>query len=295
MATKIGKIPIRNEVAGIKGIYREAQEKIKDLLLKINIGDATELGMMQTEKQLNDILGKLNRKVIGWADEAMQIGYEKALGISENRLRILGAERQAGFPDKVHQNSILHYKTLLIQDLVRANASIKPNIATYLYLVRSAQGAIAQIQEFDMRDEGVIGGLLDEAIVEGRSQSYLQSLIRQHFNRQIYERKYININGRNYDLIPYAELCARTRIRRVQSEAVLNSCKEWENDLVKISEHGTITKKCLNYEGITFSLSGEDPDFEYLDEYPPFHPNCMHSMAATSRTAMGMPERSNVA
>ena len=132
----------------------------------------------------------------------------------------------------------------------------------------------------------MIAGLLDETIRDGGSRGDLQRLIRQHFKRELYEKKFININGRNYDLTKYAKTVARTRLRKVQSDSVKNMCTQYENDLVQISDHGTVSEICKPYEGNVYSINGQTPGYETLPEWPPFHPNCEHHASPTSIEAI---------
>jgi len=192
---------------------------------------------------------------------------------------------------KKHRNSVDDYIDLTANDFIKANQSIRQNVSIYLMLSRQATSAAQQIQAFDLRDEEIIAKLLDDAIREGASRGQLEQLIRRHFQRKLYEQKFININGRNYNMIKYAKMVARTRIRQLQSEAVINACKQYENDLVEVSDHSTTTEICIPFEGNIYSISGTHPRYPALLESPPYHPNCMHSIAPTSEIAMRIEEQ----
>lgn len=289
MATQ-GLIPLRGETAEIGRIYRKASNDIKNELLKAASGNAKEFELMKTENKVKDIVKRLNRNTIRWVNIAVPKAYKKSYMIARTRLEILGKEPQSEFNINLHQQEIDKGIDETIDVYVKANQSINQNVATYLYLLRQAAKQIQHVQYFDLRDELVISELLDEEIAEGASRQRLQTLIREHFGRQAYERKYININGRNYDLIPYGRMVSRTRLRTIQSRAVLRACEQFENDLVQISDHGTKTPICLPYEGNIYSLSGKSTKYSYLDQYPPFHPNCQHNMAPTSQEAIEVRE-----
>lgn len=283
---KQGLIPLRSETANIGRIYKKASDDIKDELLKAASGDKGELGLIKIEENVKDIVKRLNRRVIKWTNSAVPEAYKKSFLISRTRLEILGREPQSEFNVDLHQQEIEKGIDETIDVYTRANQSINQNVATYLYLIRQAQKQIQSIQYFDMRDEAVIAELLDEAIAEGESRQRLQTLIREHYGRQAYERKYININGRNYDLIYYGRMVSRTRLRTMQTKAVLRSCEQYGNDLVQISDHGTKTPICLPYEGNVYSLSGKSTKYPYMDQYTPFHPNCQHNTSATSEAVL---------
>ncbi|MCK4829210.1 hypothetical protein KA005_76510, partial [bacterium] len=79
---------------------------------------------------------------------------------------------------------------------------------------------------------------------------------------------------------------AKTRLRTVQTKSVLNSCKEYDNDLVEVSAHGCDCIICEVYEGGIYSLSGRHTTYPYLDSYPPWHPRCQHHIRPTSEEAL---------
>jgi hypothetical protein len=88
-----------------------------------------------------------------------------------------------------------------------------------------------------------------------------------------------------YNLGAYARMVARTTLREAQTQATLDLCATYENDLVEISDHNTDCELCEQYEGNIYSLSGNDSEYPKLEEETPFHPNCQHSILPTSSEA----------
>jgi hypothetical protein len=125
----------------------------------------------------------------------------------------------------------------------------------------------------------------------GRSRQAVAPQILDFFQRRIEDGNFIEINGRHYNLRKYSMLVARTEMRKSQSSGVLNSCKQYDNDLVEVSNHGTTTPICEPYEGNTYSLSGRTKGFPYLDTSPPYHPNCQHFLIPTSEEAIAFEGR----
>lgn len=115
--------------------------------------------------------------------------------------------------------------------------------------------------------------------------------VKEYYRERFGEAQFIRINARNYEMRAYADLVAKTRLRVVQSEAVKNSCQQYQNDLVEISSHNTVCNICIPYEGNVYSVSGGHPKYPYLDAWPPFHPRCQHSAAPTSEIALEARER----
>jgi len=49
-------------------------------------------------------------------------------------------------------------------------------------------------------------------------------------------------------------------------------------DLVYVNEVGITCEYCAVYQGRVYSISGDDPRFPKLEEEPPYHAHCVHSM-----------------
>jgi len=291
MANKLGRIPLRDRTNELKRIYGAVEKAITRELFSFDIGNYQEMKAIKLQEKIDRMIRQLNRIAIKWTKKAIPEAYEKGYVVSKTRLEILGATRDIYFNTKKHRNSVDEYTDMTMNDLIKANQSIKTNVAMYLYLARQANRGLMQIQAFDLRSEEVISGLLDDAIREGASRGELERLIRIHFKRELYEKKFININGRNYNMIKYADLVAKTRMRTVQSEAVKNACEQFDNDLVEISDHGTVCPICIPYEGNIYSISGKSSKYPYLDSWPPWHPRCQHSASPTSEIALEARER----
>lgn len=92
-----------------------------------------------------------------------------------------------------------------------------------------------------------------------------------------------NGKPRKYKIKDYAKMCVFTEAIKSQADATINLAIEVESDLVQISRHFTNCEICQQYEGKVYSLSGNDPDFPLLEEQPPYHPNCKHTLTVTFR------------
>ena len=95
--------------------------------------------------------------------------------------------------------------------------------------------------------------------------------------------------GRDWSLHTYCSMATRTTSRQAEVAAVLSA--DPENDLYKISSHGTTCALCAPYEGRVYSRSGTNPDFPPLADafgkvdpagtddlsntYLNIHPNCL--------------------
>lgn len=295
MAERFGLIAEPDRVREIEGFYGVASTLIRDELLKLNAEDFSELNIMATQKKINVIIKNMNKFVVKWSRKSIVGTYKDGMATSRVSLRILGATKDPFFDRNIHMNTVDRDEIETIETYIKANNSIKQNVETYFYLLRQAHNDIMQIQAFDLRDEEVIAGLLDDTIKAGGSRGDLQRLIRIHFKRDIFEKKFINISGKNYDMIKYAKMVARTRLRTVQSDAVKNMAAQFDNDLIEISSHGTDDDICREFEGNTYSLSGNTPGYPQMppNGWPPYHPNCEHFASPTSVGAIEVRGRRN--
>lgn len=281
-----GLIPDPKRVRQLENFYGVMANRIQRELLKFDVESYSEVGATALQKEVRLIVNDMNIYAVKWADAATPEAYLQANRIATVRLNILGKNKDPLYNEKIHKHTVDLEADSTADNLIMSNNSINKNVDTYIYLINQGRKATLQIQAWDLRDEEVIAGLLDDTVKSGGTQGDLQRLIRLHFNREIREQKYININGRNYNLIKYAENVARTRLRTVQSRGIENTCIEYDNDLVEISDHGSeFIDICLEFEGNTYSIGGKTPGYKTLSQWPPFHNQCEHSATPTSITA----------
>ena len=107
---------------------------------------------------------------------------------------------------------------------------------------------------------------------------------------------FVDKAGRNWSLHTYCAMVSRTTSRQAEVLAVLTA--DPEQDLYRISSHGTTCPICAPYEGRVYSKSGADPDYPPLaaafgkqDPAGPdtlantwlnLHPGCLHLIYAFS-------------
>lgn len=103
---------------------------------------------------------------------------------------------------------------------------------------------------------------------------------------------FVDKAGRHWSLHTYCAMVSRTTSRQAEVLAVLTA--DPEQDLYRISSHGTTCGICAPYEGRVYSKSGTNPDYPPLaaafgkqDPNGPdtlantwlnIHPNCLHSL-----------------
>lgn len=260
------------------------------------ISSYDEVRAFRTKKEIDRLIEKLNREahrseIRGIVDvyQAQSERTQVALSLAGLRPQVLpdtGRGRTAESSRYSEKNAITSLTRIVAEDIRRATNGIKKNVDFMFYMIRNAFSQVRSVRSWDMRDEEVISNLLDKAIYAGASVGELTKLVRIHFNSLMEDVKFININGRNYNIRKYAQLCARTRMRVVQTRAIVDQCNRYQNDLVRFSKHMGACEKCVPYEGRVYSLTGRDPKYPLLPIYPPVHPRCQHNIYPTSRLAI---------
>ena len=273
MAKKITLIPLKEKVKLLEQIYFQAQKEIRMILLSVDVANFRELNAISAQERINAIIRKLNRLSIKWAKESVPQAYVKSFVIAKTKLEIMGADRDKSFNTRIHRFTIDNDIEETIKTLVSANQSIKINVNTYLYLTRRASMGLMQIQAFSIADDEIISEIIMDTIELGEARAYASSRIHEYLRLQVLDGKFISKSGRNYNLRDYSKMVARTELRRAQTDAVKNTCREYENDLVQWSSHANSCPICAPYEGHIYSLTGRNPRYPLLTAEPPLHPN----------------------
>ena len=256
-------------------------------LLSIDVGNYRELVLMKIREKTDSLIRKLNTMVYKWAKETVPVAYKKSYNIARTRLEILGAKKDMFYNVNEHNVAIGIYSEAVIDNFIKANMSIRTTISSYLHFSRIANFGLMQIQHFgpeDM-DEGIYDIIMD-TMETGQTRTYASKRIYEYLRKEIVNGKFINIKGRHYNLRDYSKMVARTELRRAQTEAVKNTCKQYQNDLVQWSSHADSCPICAPFEGQVYSLSGQHPLYPLLDAEPPLHPNCEHDISPTSEVAI---------
>jgi len=149
-------------------------------------------------------------------------------------------------------------------------------------------------------DEYSLNSALWQAYESGDLRNFASVLATENptfaklYNTIVANEGFIEVDGRHFKPEYYVEMVARTRFHEAQSQATLDLCNVVGTDLVIISNHNTETELCQEHEGKIYSISGESDKYPLLEDYPPFHPNCLHTMylwfdtvEAAERNAMG--------
>ena len=273
--------------ARIVGLYAAAKKRVLGELTRMAISSYNESMAQETRKKVDTIVSALNAAVVREGARAVRSAYRGRTAATAVRAEILGFEEaRKGSP------GLSESLARLRQYLLEANATIRRSVDNFLAALRIAAGAASRIQEFDDVERDLyiaeVGEAAAVAVASSWSRRRLTSMLMEKIYKLVEAGDFIVINGRNYDIAKYAKMVVRTEFRKAQTAAARDTCARYECDLVEWSRHANACEICRPHEGKVFSLSGKDPTYPPLGELaPPLHPNCGHSILATSREAIG--------
>lgn len=289
MPKTVGLIPERRRILEIGRVYAYIKKEIIREMRKMNLMKYSEIAAIRIRNRIGQLIEFANKKTYQWAKDAIPAAYIEAKRKAVISLDILGLRQDRFYDVKKHTGSMDDSIAETMDYMTKATASMRNITNQYLYLMKMSADELIQIQEFEGWEEAAEQWIRDEileGVETGASRQWVGAQIRNYLMDQMDEDGLINVKGRRYQPRYYAEMVARTEMRKSQSHAVINSCKQYETDLVEVSDHGTTTPVCLNYEGKIFSISGHNPNYPYLDQEPPFHVNCQHFLYPTSPEAV---------
>lgn len=87
---------------------------------------------------------------------------------------------------------------------------------------------------------------------------------------------FVDARGARWQLDTYAEMVARTTTRELVTAGTRARMQETAQDIITISSHSPTCEICAGYDGNTYSMNGQTPGLDVIDQLPPFHPNCLH-------------------
>ena len=292
MPEKITLIPLKERVKRLEQTYYAVQKEIGRTLLSMDVGNYRELELVKIREKTDGLIRKLNMMAYRWAKETVPMAYKKSYNIARTRLEILGAKKDMFYNVNEHSMAIDVYSEAVIDDLIKANMSIRTTVSSYLHFSRMAHFGLMQIQQFDPGDEEIISDIIMDTIETGQTRTYASKRIYEYLRLQLLDGKFIDKAGRHYNLRDYSKMVARTRLRQAQTNAVKNTCKQYQNDLVQWSRHSFPCPECSEHEGQIYSLSGQHPTYPLIPAEPPLHPNCEHDISPTSEVAIEYREAS---
>lgn len=272
------------EIERLVSLYGAAAGRIRTALLGLDPGRFDPGQAEKAMARARAVVKALNTASTEWGDKAVDTGWDRGSRIARTILEILGKKpvrRPATDPKRAMKDE-------LAETLIRANNSMVKVSQDFVALTAMGAKQIQRtpLQEFDTEEiQDHLSWLGQQAVAKEESRKDLTGQIRASLASEIGADNLISINGKQWRADRYAEMAARTTMREAQTQATLELCREYDNDLVQWSDHGTNCNECKEFEGQVYSISGKNPNYPPLEATPPIHPNCEHSLLPTTDVA----------
>lgn len=273
----------------LQRIYGAAGHELRTLLLSIDLSTFDGAKAEEIKRKVRRIVTYLNGVSGRWTRQTTRAAYEKAAEKVKARLWKLGRRIPRGIMPARSGPSVVEATadTALLKATGSIMRTVEQFISAALMGTSMTKNIVRAVQEFDYENVDIeFADLAAQAVKQELSRGALKKQIMDRLRQLVGDENFIQIGDRMYNLRSYAEMVARTTLREAQTQATLDLCATYENDLVEISDHNTDCALCEQYEGNVYSLSGNDSEYPKLEEETPFHPNCQHSMIPTSSEAL---------
>lgn len=271
-------IPIQERVSQIELVYKEIEEYLKNKLFSIGVLNYSDERALRIKRDVKKKVKVLDLRVIRWSNVAIPESYDQSKGIGGSRLKRFGMRKDSRFDESRHTRTIDKGIDLTENVFLKANRSINSQVAIYLNLLKKASNSFknVKIQELSTMDRAVVDDIIEAGLGAEKTLTQISRDVFTYFQDQFGEGAFIKIKGKNYVMSKYSRMVARTQMRIIQTQATKNVSKQYDNDLVRWSEHFNPCPRCEPFEGMIYSLSGTSEIYDILDDEPPLHPNCEH-------------------
>jgi len=294
---------MKARIVEIQSVYASAARRIIAALSSLEPDSYTAAKSGAVLSEVKAIIRSLDAAVQKWAPRAIRAAYKESAGVARTRLEMIGAKALPAnrYNPARHDKKVAALTKTMMTDYWKANRTIERTARKYLAVVGQAAAGVAklaQVQMFEAKDAlPFIGRLLKKARPTDVNLARMASgtvsrQIRDYLLKRLSGEDFIIIKGRHYAVKSYAELVARTRMRESQTAAVIESMKQFDEDLVEIPVHDNPCEMCAPYQGQIYSVSGTSESYPELpDGGPPWHCNCEDICNPVSENALAWRNR----
>lgn len=253
--------------------------------------------MASTSETSNVYWSRINREVRAQYEEARKITKELvndtipkiySQQVKEQLTRIkyknLPVQKMVNYKDFISTNMVKQSIWSLLNETISTyNAGYLSGEKTLTRLASLTQQVLLSEKEVEKQ---ISKGFIKEGKIYGSKKR-----LQKEFMKKSLDGKYITIFDKNgkqeqWKIKAYTELVARTKLHEASTQAVINTSAAVGADLIQVSSHNTQTAYDAQFEGKIFSLTGNDPDFPAVEDLPPFHPNCRHTISIVFKEAL---------
>jgi len=251
-------------VSELHKAYRASRRRLAKIAAS---ADSTPIKVQRSReliRQINVEVRRLNEVSAVVSKAAISDAYGAA---AAKTARVVDTVPNLG--TRIHTSAVSNLVLGMTDDLTEANAAVG----------RFYKGAVRISQQKIVTDK-LLSQKVAQGLIEGETRKGVSNSIYDAMKKRIGAGQTLRINGRNYNPYKYSETVARTRTREASSNGTINTALELGMDLVRVSDHENPSDICVPFAGNIYSISGSSKKYPRLTEYPPYHPNCKHTVSA---------------
>ena len=281
----LNRAPNEKELQKLIQIFLKAETAIINEIGRLRSQGNIEYGLVAALERVQAILRKMESDSWEWAPKAIEKMFY---------VRVPEARRIEGETVEKHRRGYLNAATLTgeqhaIVDQLVASLMGEITDATITALATVQSALIGRVEPDVYRRVGMEQVAYQQARGAGTYKmlpGFVEALRREGVTA------FVDKAGRHWSLHTYCAMVSRTTSRQAEVLAVLTA--DPEQDLYRISSHGTTCAICAPFEGRVYSKSGTNPDYPPLaaafgkqDPAGPdilantwlnMHPGCLHSI-----------------
>ena len=285
----LNRAPNERELQKLISIFLKAETAIINEIGRLRSQGNIEYGLVAALERVQAILRQMENDSWEWAPKAI----EKMFYVRVPEARRIEGETVAKHRTGYLNASVLSGEQHAIVDQLVASLMGEITDATITAYATVQSALIGRVEPDVYRRIGLEQVALQQATGRGTYKvlpEFVQALRREGITA------FVDKAGRNWSLHTYCAMVSRTTSRQAEVLAVLTA--DPEQDLYRISSHGTTCAICAPFEGRVYSKSGTNPDYPPLaaafgkqDPNGPdtlantwlnLHPNCLHSLYSYS-------------
>ena len=310
MPKKNTLIPLKDKIAILDKSYQALESFIKKRLFGFTVYNEKKAKKLKAE--IFEKIARQDEINQVWTGINIPLAYNQSASIAKKRLENIGAKVKKKRFDLVSSKSKKNGALRLISYMNTANEKIRETVNQYFKLLKKAHQKTAALQNLQLQNlvdnQEILKGtekIIKASIVPVErvtkagftymatpSRIEVQKDIKKLFEKVFGDFDFISItmkNGkvRNYKPNVYMKMLTRTEMRAIQTQAVKDRNREYQNDLVTIPPHDDPCPICEPYQGQVFSLSGKHSYYPPAIDMP-IHPNCEDHYSPTSEEAIAI-------
>ena len=283
----LNRAPNEKELQKLISIFLKAETDIINEIGRLRSQGLIDYGVVAALERVQAILRQMENAA--WTYSRPMI--EKQFYVSHPEAR-----KSLAFPETAEKHrmgylnaSVLSGEQHAIVDQLVSSLMGEITDASITALANVQSALIGRVEPYVYRRVGLEQVALQQATGRGAYKilpEFVRALRREGVTA------FVDKAGRNWSLHTYCSMVSRTTSRQAEVLAVLTA--DPEQDLYRISSHGTTCAICAPFEGRVYSKSGTNPDYPPLaaafgkqDPAGPdtlantwlnLHPNCLHAI-----------------